>query len=125
MPNLLLIKLFAVHFVADFIMQSRDMAKNKSSSLIWLGLHLTIQFTAFWIFTNWKFALANAAIHGIIDWNIWRIYKRTVYLRHRIMFPGKVAIMDFKYWEDSLFYIFIGLDQFLHGITLIILSNYL
>lgn len=120
----LLIKLFIVHFFADFILQSRTMAHNKSSHLGWLSLHLIIQFLAFWAVTwSWEFALVNAIIHGVVDWNIWRLYKASVYLRANRMEPKRVPTADFKYWEDGMFYWFIGLDQMLHGITLIVLAH--
>lgn len=118
-----LITLFVTHFFADFILQGRTMAQKKSSHLGWLTLHLLIQFFAFWAVTrSWQFALVNALIHGAIDWNIWRLYKTSVYFRANRMDPRRVPTADFKYWEDSMFYWFIGLDQMLHGITLIVLA---
>jgi len=122
--GLFLAKLLLLHWVADFVLQSRDMAKNKSSSVLWLLAHLTIQFLVFWPFTGWKFALANAAIHGLIDWNIWKLYKISVFLRSKRFNPKQVPIKDFKFWEDSLFYMFIGIDQFLHMSTIIGLLIY-
>lgn len=63
-----------VHFIADFLLQSREMGKRKSSESKYLLAHLAIQFACFALF-GLKFAFYNALVHGIIDWNIWRIYK--------------------------------------------------
>lgn len=81
--------MFSLHFVADFICQSREMGQKKSTHLEWLAKHLLIQF--FWFagglifqlgpITAIKFALFNTLIHGIIDWNIWKAYKLSAYKR--------------------------------------------
>ena len=114
---------FIIHFIADFLLQSRDMARNKSSNLYYLIEHckiLAIVFFAFlypfMLLNTFIFILTNTLIHGIIDWHIWRIYK---WIRR------KENINTFKYWEDSLFYSFIGLDQLLHGLTIIGILWYL
>ena len=112
-----LVSLFFLHFVADFLLQSRKMGKEKSEKFPVLLQHLSIQFIVFSVFTfNLKFALLNTLVHGIIDWNIWKFYKYTVYFR------DKTATKEtWKYWEDHIFYTIIGLDQYLHSLTLIVL----
>jgi hypothetical protein len=130
-----IVKLLVVHFIADFILQSREMGKKKSQEVKWLLAHLSIQFLAF-LFFGWKFALANAAIHGVIDWNIWRLYKLFVSKRFAVVdafnhplftkqSPVSSAAPEFRYWEDHWFYATIGLDQLLHGVTLVLLAEIL
>jgi len=114
-----LVLLFFIHFIADFILQSREMGQKKSSSWKWLGYHTTIIFLAF-VYFGWKFALVNAAIHAIIDRNIWGLYKWSTYYRE-----PNATVHNWKYWEDHLFYVTIGLDQFLHTATIILLAEYL
>ncbi len=123
----LLIYLFVLHFIADFILQSREMGKKKSVEFSWLSAHLQIQAAIFLVFLlpinllfAAKFAFLNALIHGIIDWNIWKLYKVSVYLRDKRATPE-----TWKYWEDHLFYTTIGFDQLLHASTLIGLYWYL
>lgn len=70
-----MIKLFFLHFLADFILQPREMGKKKSSDFRWLFGHLSIQFLVFLPFVGWRLSAMNALIHGIIDRNIWRGYK--------------------------------------------------
>ena len=133
-----------VHFVADFLLQSREMGKNKSTDFMVLLQHLGIQFVCFFIFPTpvvgielaLCFSLANAIVHGVIDWNIWRGYKLFVgsklqeqakaNLRETIgdMYgPSHVEAemqqlaSEFKYWEDHWFYTTIGLDQLLHTLS--------
>lgn len=141
---MLLIWLMVLHFVADFILQSREMGKKKSSELKWLAYHLAIQFTVFCL-VGWKFALANALIHGVIDWHIWKGYKIIAHYRlmrradlsswmngnlnipHEVRRAEKYGelLKDFQYWEDHWFYTTIGFDQLLHMSTLVILAHYL
>lgn len=137
-----LLALLSVHFVADFLLQPREMGKKKSSEPKWLAAHLAIQFTCFLLF-GWKFALANALIHGIIDWNIWRLYKLSAHLRIKrdvealaaishvegVTFTEddkrdsyNVAVKGWQFWEDHWFYATIGLDQLLHMSTLVVLA---
>lgn len=112
--------LLSLHFLADFVLQSREMGKKKSQEPVWLFSHLAIQCMVFMLFVGWKFAIANAAIHGVIDWYIWRFYKLSVAWR----FPD-ATVNNFKFWEDHLFFTTIGFDQLLHGLTLVLLAEWL
>lgn len=125
-----LVLAFFLHFVADFILQSREMGKRKSTDILFLVAHLGIQFFVFLPFFGLKFALLNALIHGLIDWNIWKLYKYSVLKRSKNgsslgIWDVGTELANFKYWEDHLFYTTIGFDQFLHTLTLILLYNYL
>lgn len=136
--------LLLIHFLADFMLQPREMAKKKSTEFMWLAKHVLIinwcfaiglLAFGFPIHTAFFFAGVNAAIHGVIDWHIWKVYKLcvtyTIYqtLRKlglevtvaRLKEQGKA----FPYWEDKWFYHTIGLDQLLHGLTLILVMNWL
>lgn len=127
----MLIYLMVLHFVADFLLQSREMGKKKSSEFVWLLRHLLIQgcvmyagLTPFlWMGLSGPkyllFPLMNLVIHGIIDWNIWNLYKYSAFKR------GAKADGSWQYWEDHLFYVTIGFDQLLHSITIIVLWNVL
>lgn len=134
MSATILVYAFFLHFVADFLLQSREMGKNKSSQFKVLVQHLLIQF---WVVglglypfvgtqAAARIALINTIVHGVIDWNIWRGYKALVLKR-----LSSYAVQDFghplqgrgnewHYWEDHWFYATIGLDQFLHMATLVV-----
>lgn len=160
--NILLVLSLALisHFVADFLLQDREMAKNKSVKPGVLYEHLSIQVSSMFLFLAFPFMIKfggpgllmaaffsvfNGIIHGLIDWNIWKLYKINAYNRikkkGRELFDSctgplslitkeedpegflkaceRVEETGFKYWEDHLFYVFIGLDQLLHGLTIV------
>lgn len=118
----MIIKLFILHFLADFVLQTRKMGQLKSSNWYYLFAHLAIQFAVFLPFTSVAFALGNAVIHGIIDRNIWNLYKLSVKARFGL---DEKSGKDFKYYEDHMFYTTIGFDQLLHSVTLLMLASYL
>ncbi len=145
-----MVTLFVLHFLADFILQSREMGKKKSVEFLWLLKHLFIQYAVFRIGLSFMgmedsrlFALFNALIHGVIDWNIWKLYKLSVHYRITRRLKGlgvygtnpkeslaykityEKSCEQWEYWEDHLFYTTIGFDQMLHAITLYALWTYL
>ena len=132
--------LFVLHFISDFLLQSRETAKNKSIQFSYLAGHCwtiffvtlfgTILLTSLNGIQSIALCVLNALIHGMIDWNIWKGYK--LYLakklgptRDEIKNPllRKEITIDrmkrFAYWEDHWFYATIGLDQLLHALTIL------
>jgi hypothetical protein len=117
--------LLFLHFVSDFILQTRYMATNKSIRVSVLLEHLAIIGLTFVIglspLTGLLRATAytgiNIVIHGLIDWNIWNVYKYWVGRR-----LGTKRLDGFRYWEDHLFYVTIGFDQLLHALTLVLFA---
>jgi hypothetical protein len=89
------------------------MASKKSHDIKWLllhGLFIGLVLLPMLVYLPFPFILVYAATHCIQDGLIWNIYKD---IR---------CEDDINYWEDKLFYSFIGLDRTLHiicGITLI------
>ncbi len=59
-------------------------------------------------------SLLNALIHLIIDQSIWNVYK---YIKKKQLKGTNVN--DFQYWEDKMFWNFVGLDQLLHILTIL------
>lgn len=122
--------LFA-HWVADSLLQTREMGRTKSEKISVLLKHVAIQAVVVALvaastgYKRWaELALYNAIIHGIIDWFIWRGYKISVFYRVKKVnyehkyYPIKDGGNVWMYWEDDAFYKVIMFDQFLHGITL-------
>jgi len=130
----ILIIAFIAHFIADFLLQSRQMGKEKSEKFPVLIAHVCIQITFMYIGLLFvlpitvaaSIAILNGLVHGAIDWNIWKGYKWTVkrWLENN---PDHVDTIEFKetgvwkYWDDHVFYTTIGLDQSLHTLTIVIL----
>jgi len=132
-----MITLFITHFVADFLLQSREMGQRKSKEIKYLLKHLGIIHMMFVVPAclimgldqGIKFTFLNTFFHGIIDALIWKVYPLTVYYRRHklkhLFSPSSLVSSDmtFRYWEDKVFYSFIGLDQMLHYATIILLFS--
>lgn len=118
----ILIWMVVLHFISDFLLQSREMGQKKSSELKWLLKHICIIFSVFLVglITVYsaflKFSLLNAIIHMVIDANTWKFYKLSVIKRN-----PTATTETWKYWNDPWFYHTIGLDQTLHILTIIVL----
>ena len=57
-----------LHFFADFLLQNDRMAIKKSSSDLWLTIHLCAYTWPFFIVFGWRYALFNGAVHWMTDW---------------------------------------------------------
>lgn len=90
-----------VHWVADFIMQTRWMATNKSTSNLALGTHILVYMIPMSIFGVY-FAIVNGILHFIVDY-----------------FTSRGTSYLWKKKETHMFFILIGLDQFLHMVCLL------
>ena len=89
------------HFVADFLMQSDEMAINKSKSNKWLGIHSFVYALPF-LWLGWKFAVITSILHFALDWATSRG-------------TSKLWAANQRHWFFSL----IGFDQAIHLTILI------
>lgn len=114
--------LIVTHFLSDWILQPRPMARRKASSLVWMGKHLMIIF----LFTNayfWfygiplKHAFIYTIAHGIQDRYIWRTYEAS-----RGPYSEEYLASN-KYAEDYWWYFTIAVDQIAHLLLLFWLSG--
>jgi membrane-bound metal-dependent hydrolase YbcI (DUF457 family) len=111
---ILILSIFVVHFLADFVFQSSKMATGKSKSLKWLSIHVGVYglvslVTAVIIsakFGNYVYGfswwIVNVTLHFVVDY-----------------FTSKVTS---RLWEQKnmrLFFVMIGFDQLLHNVCLI------
>jgi len=97
--------ILVLHFIADFILQSDYMAKNKSKSNKALLLHGSVYSIPLMIF-NPLWGFINGVIHIFVDYVTSRITSKL-----------------WKKGDTHNFFVVIGLDQTIHMITLF--STYL
>lgn len=135
-----LLYVFFLHFIGDFYLQDRETARKKSLNKTWLFKHAAILYCVFQVGTlamwflkgDWMyhyldtfgFSVGNVLIHALIDWNIWKFYRLTVRLRNPHFLSEPEAAANWRYWEDHVFHLTLGFDQFLHAATLIVLYRF-
>jgi hypothetical protein len=115
MLNSLLI--IVTHFVSDWILQPRAIARRKASSVLWMGKHLLIILVATFLLSILLglsiekvilYTVLYTLAHGIQDRYIWRTYER---------FRGPYTeefLSHNRYAEDYWWYFAIAVDQILH-----------
>lgn len=94
-----------MHFVADFVLQSHRMSRNKSWSWKWLGAHTLVYGTVFLWAGAW-FALATSVTHGAVD-----------------AVTSRVTSRLWKREAYHSFFVMIGFDQAVHLTTLVLLAR--
>lgn len=110
----ILLLILIAHFVGDFLLQSDEMAKNKSSSWIWLSEHVLIYSVTLLVLVmlleiigepQWffKWVAINAALHFVTD-----------------AITSRGTAWLFKNNERHWFFVLIGFDQLLHYAALIL-----
>ena len=95
-----------VHTLADFFLQTDNMAVNKSSSNKWLLFHVSVYGGCLLPFGGW-YALLNAFLHFWTDYCTSRMTTRLWKARER-------------HW----FFVVIGVDQALHVTSLFLTYRY-
>jgi len=133
---MILAYLLFLNFIGDWILQSPKMGKEKSEKKSVLFSHIGIIFATLFfggiIFVNpekmFLIAVINTALHGIIDWNIWNLYKYSIKYRH----PDKSMLelkqeyeTERKYAIDPFFGYILGFDQLLHVVILVISVDFI
>ena len=92
-----IIALAWAHWLADFVLQSDQMARNKSTSNFWLLAHVWVYSITLAAFFGWEYALINGLAHAAVD-------ACTSRINSRLWKAGKV----------HYFFVGVGFDQALH-----------
>lgn len=103
------VHIMTLHWIGDFILQSRKMADNKSSSIKWLSIHV-LTYTAtlligmlFFTENFLEFALINGILHWVTDF-----------------FTSKESKIAYQSGDIHGFFMIIGFDQLIHNTCLYI-----
>lgn len=108
------IAILVCHFIGDFILQSDDMAINKSTSNGWLTKHVVMYcfpLTIFYMVLLSTNAITPLAYILVLTLNF-IFHWSTDYVTSR------VASKFYKDGERGKFFKTIGFDQLIHGVTL-------
>lgn len=119
----LAISLLTTHFIADFLFQTDWMALNKSKNWRALLWH-TLVYSYCFLWCGLAFAIATLILHIITDAVTSRITSKLWFidLKPRIgvtcrdPFTMLASLKPTRHW----FFVVIGLDQLIHGITLVL-----
>lgn len=109
--------IIAIHFFADFMCQSDEMAVNKSKSNYWLTIHVTVYSTV--TFLGWLFCFFQPSYE----------YMASQYLEFTLFIFATHWITDYctsrlssKYFGKNEYhwgFVVVGFDQVLHYIQLL------
>ncbi|RKX64109.1 MAG: hypothetical protein DRP42_06995 [Tenericutes bacterium] len=122
MNLILAVFMFLGHYIGDFLLQNREIAENKSSSLPHLLIHGFIVgavmlgmlvIAGLSISSALSIVLIYTALHCVQDKFIWKTFEK------------KAAANMWKWGEPKFnkwFFRFLGLDQMLHMIVLFALA---
>ena len=137
-----LIVLCTTHFLADIVLQSRTMGKEKAKDLVWMLGHFGIIFLAFFAAGLFVFratilppepavllALLVACSHCMQDWFVWMLYRCHVKVQvlNKLAREGRYggyvtsAMKNWKCLGDYWFFFTIGIDQYLHYTLIIVI----
>jgi hypothetical protein len=93
--------LMILHFVGDFLLQPRSIARTKSKSIKSLTTHCILYGIPFFVYFNVTFVLYVIMTHWIVDY-----------------ISSKFTTMFYQANKEYLFYSVIGIDQLIHHIIL-------
>jgi hypothetical protein len=113
--------LLALHTFADFILQTREQARNKSSNNKALAAHVLTYISAFVIWAFFTFdpetalvwLVLNAVAHFVTDYITSRVTKTLAEQWQNPMFSK-----EDRHIAEHLFWGVVGVDQFIHLFTL-------
>lgn len=114
-----IILIIFIHWVADFLLQSKSMAIGKSKSNYWLSWHVLIYSLVWFSIGIFFFDFKSVAIFTLVTFIA---HFTTDYFTSR--WTSRLYRQE-KYYGFPSFFSVIGFDQFLHYLQLILTYTYL
>ncbi len=112
-----------IHWISDFVFQTRMMGENKGKSNFWLTLHV---FTySCWTFTGW--ALYSLFTTGHYSEQTYLYATAWIFILHWLTDFITSRITGWFYINKNFYGFFttIGFDQVLHYVQLFLIYNYI
>lgn len=114
-----------IHWVADFVLQTDDQAKNKSKSWIALiahtGTYSGVWFLIYLLFSAWS--LAGGPGMEELGWSPWMgMFPIVTLVCHTITdyFTSRLNSKLYAKGDVHNFFVSIGFDQWLHAVQLLV-----
>lgn len=116
----ILFGILVIHWIADFIVQTDEQAKGKSTSWKYLVAHVTT-YTLCWIFPLMIYGILMNLTHKIL------FFLPITFICHIATdyYTSRVNSQLFKEGNIHGFFVSVGFDQLLHYFQLILTLNYL
>ena len=119
--DIFLVMILGIHYVSDFLLQTRQMGENKGKSWKWLSIHVGV-YTASLIMgmilvsDSFQFALTYSLLNGALHFMTDAITARISGYFYLKSLENKTDKPNWMYF----FWSTIGLDQLIHASTLIL-----
>lgn len=108
MDYTIIILLLFLHYISDFLFQTRHIAETKSKSLKSLSIHCGLYSILFILTVGPIYGILNMVLHFIVDFT-----------------TSKFTTYFYQKEDMKMFWNIIGFDQLLHAIILITSYNFL
>jgi hypothetical protein len=127
-----IILILFLHFVSDFVLQSRDMGRKKGKNLYWLTTHVfvySLSFTFLWFLLTKP--LNNPYNEVIMFFSlVFSTHWITDYFTSKLsggfyLKMNESKSVKTKNFYEWLFWLIIGFDQFIHIASLILIAKYI
>jgi hypothetical protein len=113
------------HLLSDFVLQSRNQGRKKSTNIFWLLTHVLIYsstITFFWWLIDLNYEIKNIINYTSIFFVIFITHGMTDYITSKLSGFAYLKMQDSnkrinEFWE-WIFWLIIGVDQTIHIISL-------
>lgn len=112
-----------VHWVGDFVLQTRHMAMRKSTSNYYLGMHVTV-YTVTTILAWWLLFMIVGL--SVSPW-LYLASGTAIFVMHFITdyITSRMTTKFYKAEKNYAFFTTVGFDQWLHYVQIFIVFNYI